>query len=96
MLLYARDEDEDPVLFLADPDSTCNNGFINLFSSSTKYKPESTNSGIKGWVIISNFIPAYLKHEYFISSFRYQVEFGSGSVEKNVGSLSPDFDGSPL
>ena len=40
----------DPVLFSTDPDpygSLCNNGFIKLFSSWTKYKPESTNSSIK-------------------------------------------------
>ena len=29
------------------PDSTCHNGFIKLFSSFTKYKPESTNSSLK-------------------------------------------------
>ena len=37
---------QDPVLFSLDPDPTCNNGFIKLFSSWTKYKPESTNSSI--------------------------------------------------
>ena len=35
--------DPDPVLFPLDPDPTCNNGFIKLFQSLTKYKRESTN-----------------------------------------------------
>ena len=39
--------DPDPVLFSTDPDPTCNNGFIKLFLSRTKYKSESTNSSIK-------------------------------------------------
>ena len=30
-----------------DPDPTCNNGFMKLFLSRTKYKSESTNSSIK-------------------------------------------------
>ena len=30
----------DPVLFSFDPDPTCNNGFIKLFSSGSTYKPE--------------------------------------------------------
>ena len=34
--------DPDPLLFSTDP--TCNNGYIKLFSSLTKYQPESTNS----------------------------------------------------
>ena len=54
-----RDEDPDPVIFGPpdpdpvifstdpDPDPTCNNGFIKLFLSRTKYKSESTNSSIK-------------------------------------------------
>ena len=39
----------DPVIFSTDPDSdpTCNIGFIKLFLSLAKYKPESTNSSIK-------------------------------------------------
>ena len=41
-----RDEDPDPVFF-GPPDPTCNNGFIKLCSSCTKYKPESTNSSKK-------------------------------------------------
>ena len=49
---FCRDEDEDdglffgprnPLLFSLDPDPTCNNGFIDLFS---KNKPESTNSSL--------------------------------------------------
>ena len=39
--------DPDPLLFSSDPDPTCNNGYIKLFSFSTKYKPESTNSTLK-------------------------------------------------
>ena len=35
--------DPDPLLFSLDPDPTCNNGFIDLFS---KNKPESTNSSL--------------------------------------------------
>ena len=54
----------DPVLFSMDADPTCNNGFIKLFLSCTKYKSESTNSSIKWWVIISNFIPTYLRYKY--------------------------------
>ena len=81
-----------------DPDPTCNNGFIKLFLSWTKYKSESTNSSIKWWVIISNFIPTYLKYKYIFFlhfDFRSYPESdpdpdfffswagsGSGSVEK--------------
>ena len=90
------DPDPDPVLFSTDPDPdpTCNNGFIKLFLSWTTYKSESTNSSIKWWVIISNFIPTYLKYKYifvFISIsggiriFLFSWA-GSGSVEKNVES----------
>ena len=41
--------DPDPLLFSSDsdPDPTCNNGYIKLFSSWTKHKPESTNSSLK-------------------------------------------------
>ena len=64
------------------PGPTCNNGFIKLFSSWTKYKPESTNSSLKWWFTRSNFMPTYLKYKYmFFSSFRIKV--GSGSKEKN-------------
>ena len=42
--VFDRDEDPDPVLFSTDPDPTCNNGFIKLFLSWTKYKSESTKS----------------------------------------------------
>ena len=75
-LYFYRDEDPDPVIFSTDPDPTCNNGFIKLFLSWTKYKSESTNSSIKWWFIISNFMPTYLKYEYIFSSFRFKV--GSG------------------
>ena len=65
----------DPVIFgQTDQDHTCNNRFIKLFISWTKYKSESTNSSIKWCVIISNFYP-YLNKT-------------SGSVEKNVGCSS--------
>ena len=42
-------QDPDPLLFSLDPepDSTCNNRFIKLFSTWSKYKPESTNSSLK-------------------------------------------------
>ena len=64
VVLNIRDEDPDPVLFSTDPnpDPTCNNGVMKLFSSWTKYKPESTNSSKKWWFIISNFMPTYLKY----------------------------------
>ena len=39
--------DPDSLLFSLDPDPTCNNGLIKLFSSLTKYKPESTNASWK-------------------------------------------------
>ena len=76
-----------------DPDPTYNNVCIKLFSSWTKYKPESTNSSIKWWVIISNFMPTYLKYKYIFSSFRFKVGSGffprwAGSREKNVWSWS--------
>ena len=84
-----RDEDPnpvifgppDPVLFSTDPDPTCNNGFIKLFLSWTKYKSESTNSSIKWWVIISIFVPTYLKYKnifFFISiSGRIRIFFSA-------------------
>ena len=58
--------------------------------------PESTNSSIKLWFTISNFMPAYLKYKYIFIlhfDFRSDPEYfsswaGSGSVEKNVGSSS--------
>ena len=79
----------DPVLFSTDPDPTCNNGFIKLFSSWTKYKPESRNSGIKWWFIISNFMPTDLKCEYiFFSSFWFKVGSGSGFFSRWAGSGS--------
>ena len=46
-----RDEDSDPdPLIFGLPDPTCNNGYIKLFSSWTKYKPESTNSSYDNWL----------------------------------------------
>ena len=38
-----RDENPDPLPYSLDPDPTCNNGFIKLFSFGTKYNQESTN-----------------------------------------------------
>ena len=67
----------DPEIFSTDPDPdpTCNNGFIKLFLSWTTYKSESTNSSIKWWVIVSNFIPTYLKYKYiFFFIFRSDPE----------------------
>ena len=55
----------DPLLFLSDPDPTCNNVYIKLISSWTKYKPESTNSSLKLWFLKSIFMPTYLKYKYF-------------------------------
>ena len=56
----------DPVLFSLDPDPgpTCNNGFIKLFSSWTKYNLESTNSNLKRWLKRSNLMPTYLRYRY--------------------------------
>ena len=81
----------DPVIFgPPDPDPTCNNGFIKLFLSWTKYKSELTNSSIKWWVIISNFIPTYLKYKkkiFFISiSGRIRIRI------RNFFSAEPDPD----
>ena len=55
-----------PVLFSLDPDPdpTCNNGFIKLFSSWTKYNPELTNSSLKWWFKRSTFMPSYLNYKY--------------------------------
>jgi len=95
-----RDEDPDqlifgppdPVLFSTDPDPdpTFNNGFIKLFSSSTKYKPESTNSSIKWWFKISNFMPTYLKYKYifFFISISRRIRSRFRIRGKNVGSSS--------
>jgi len=49
-LIFGR-PDPDSILYSLDPDPTCNNGYIKSFSSSTKYKPDSTNSSIKLWFI---------------------------------------------
>ena len=61
-------EDPDPVGYVdfSDPDPTCNNGFLRLFLSWKKYEPESTNSSIKWWFIMSNFMPTYLKYKYIV------------------------------
>ena len=89
-----RNEDPDPVLFSTDPDPdpTYNDGFMKLFLSWTKYKSETTNSSIKLWVIISNFIPTYLKYQnifFFISisgRIRSQIWFRI----RNFFSAEPD------
>jgi len=80
--------DPDPVLFSTDPDPTFNNEFIKLFSYWTKYKPVSTNSSIKLWFIISNFMPTYQKCKnifFFISI--------SGRIRsRNILPAEPDPD----
>ena len=68
-------------LFLLDPDPTCNKRFGKLFLSSTKFKPDSTNSSLKWWFIRSNFMPTYFKYKYIFSSLRIKV--GSGSKKKS-------------
>ena len=84
--------DPDPVLFSADPDPTCNNGFIKLFLSWTKYKSESTNSSIKWWVIISNFIPTYLKYKYIFFFISISGRIRSRIRIRNFFSAEPDPD----
>ena len=77
-----------PVLFSSYPDPTCNNGFIKLFSSWTKYKPEITKLSLKWWFIGSTFMPSYLKYKYIFLHFDLRSEAGvsswagSGSMEK--------------
>ena len=82
--------DPDPVIFSTDPDPgpTCNNGFIKLFLSWTKYKSESTNSSLNWWVIISNFIPTYLKYKniFFLISISGRIRI------RNFFSAEPDPD----
>ena len=90
----------DPVLFSTDPDPdpTCNNGVIKLFLSWTKYKSESTNSIIKWWVIISNFVPTYLKYKnifFFISisgRIRSRIRFRIRIRGKKFRILIPAFN----
>ena len=86
--------DPDPVLFSTDPDPdpTCNNGFIKLFLSWTKYKSESTNSSIKWWVIISNFIPTYLKYKYIFFFISISGRIRSRIRIRNFFSAEPDPD----
>ena len=67
--------DPDPLLFSSDPDPTCNNGYIKLLSSSTKYEQKSTNK-LKMMYIKSNFMPNYLKYKYF---FLFRIKVGSRS-----------------
>ena len=73
---------------LPDPDPTCHNGFIKLFSSWTKYKQESTNSSIKWWFKISNFMPTYLKHKYFF--FFISISSRIRSRIRNIYPSKPD------
>ena len=43
----------DPLIFGLpdpDPDPICNNGYVKLFESRTKYKPESTNSSLGNFI----------------------------------------------
>ena len=80
-----------------DPDPTCNNGFIKLFLSWTKYKSESTNSSIKWWVIISNFIPIYLKYKYifFFISISGRIRIRIRIRIRNIFPAKPDPDSDP-
>ena len=77
-----------------DPDPTYNNGFIKLFLSRTKYKSESTNSSIKWWVIISNFIPTYLKYKniFFFISISGRIRSRIRIRIRNFFSAEPDPD----
>ena len=90
--------DPGPVLFSTDPDPdldpTCNNGFIKLFLSWTKYKSESTNSSINWWVIISNFIPTYLKYKniFFFISISGRIRSRIRIRIRNFFSAEPDPD----
>ena len=87
----------DPVIFSTDPDPdpTCNNGFIKLFLSWKKYKSESTNSSIKWWVIISNFIPTYLKYKYIFFFISISSRIRSRIRIRNFFSAEPDPDPDP-
>ena len=67
------------------PDPTCNNGYMKLFPSWTKYKPERTKSSLKLWVIKSNFMPTYLIYKYIFFPFRNKVGSGARSEEKSFG-----------
>ena len=84
----------DPVLFStdSDPDPTCNNGFIKLFSSWTKCKPESTNSSVKWWFIISNFMPTYLKYKYIFFFISISGRIRSRIRIRNIFPAEPDPD----
>ena len=80
--------------FLTDPDPSCNNGFIKLFLAWTKYKSESTNTSIKWWVIISNFIPTYLKYKniFFFISISGRIRSRNRIRIRNFFSAEPDPD----
>ena len=71
-----------------DPDPTCNNGLIKLFSSWTKYKPESTSSSKKWWFIISNNMPTYLKYIYIF--FFIPISGRIRSRIRNIFPAEPD------
>ena len=78
----------DPVLISMDRDQdpTCSDGFIKLFSSQTTYKHESTNSIIKWWYVISNFIHTYLKYKY--NFFFISISGRIRNSRKKIGSSS--------
>ena len=88
-VLFSTDPDPDP-----DPDPTCNNEFIKLFLSWIKYKSESTNSSIKLWVIISNFVPTYLKYKniFFFISISGRIRSRIRIRIRNFFSAEPDPD----
>ena len=80
----------DPVLFSLDPDPTCNNGFIKLFSSWTKYNPELKSSIIKWWFIISNFMPTYQRYKYIF--FFISISGRIRNRSRNIFPAEPDPD----
>ena len=85
----------DPLIFGPpdpDPDPACNNGFIKLFSSWTKYEPESTNSSKKWWLIISNFMPTYLKYKYSFFFISISGRIRSRIRIRNIFPAEPDPD----
>jgi len=114
--VICRDENPDrvgsvdfcPTGSRSETDLTCNNGYIKLFSSWTKYKPDSTNSSLKWWFIRSNFMPTYSKYKFIfclITNLRSDPEpvpdfFSSAEPDpyprKKTGSISlvisSDFD----
>ena len=77
---------------LFSPDPTCNNGYIRLLSSWTKYKPESTNSSLKWWFIRLNFMNyKYIFYLHFELRLDPEPDFFSSAEpdpRKKIGSSS--------